>query len=158
MLYSRSIQSPQVTDFAALFSVLFSVWSPFLFLIAIQVTVGLVQWKTYKRKGPKEPRLVARKQVGQKMTISITVDKDSEAETVLEKAVEAFKRIETALESIKMFHLLYPDLQNEVNFLPGSQEPFTPRKYVELPGTYFSKVRVYLVTADDWLGELCSVH
>lgn len=65
MLYSRSLQSPQVIDFAVLFSVqLFSVWSAFLFLIAIQVTVGLVQWKTYKRKGSKEPRLVARKQVG----------------------------------------------------------------------------------------------
>ena len=122
------------------------------------MTVGLVQWKTYKRKGSKEPRLVARKQVGQKMTISITVDKDAKAETVVEKAVEAFKRIDTTLETITSFHLLYPDLKNEVKFLPGSQEPFTPRKYVELLGTYYSKVRLYLVTADDWLGELCSVN
>ena len=116
------------------------------------MTVGLVQWKKYKRKGLKDPRLVARKQVGQKMTISITVDKDSKAETVVEKAVEAFKRIDTTMESIKTFHLLYPDLKNEVKFLPGSEEPFTPRKYVELLGTYYSKVRLYLVTADDWLG------
>ena len=63
------------------------------------MTVGLVQWKKYKRKGLKEPRLVAQKQVGQKMTISITVDKDSKAETVVEKAVEAFKRIDTKMES-----------------------------------------------------------
>ena len=128
---------------------------PFVFVITIQVTIGLVQWKKYKRKSSKEPRLVARKQVGQKMTISITVDKDSTAKTVVEKAVEAFKRIDTTMESVETFHLLYPDLKSEVQFLPGSQEPFTPRKYVELLGTYYSKVRLYLVTADDWLGEFC---
>jgi len=52
-----------------------------------------------------ELRLVAQKLFGQKMT-SITVDKDSKAETVVEKAVEAFKRINTTMESIKTFHLL----------------------------------------------------
>ena len=74
---------------------------------------------------------MARKQVGQKMTISITVDKDSKAETVVEKAVEAFKQIDTTMESVETFHLLYPDHKSEVKFLPGSQEPFTPQKYVE---------------------------
>ena len=120
----------------------------------IQLTVGLDQWKKYKRIGLKEPWPVARKQVGQEMTISITVDKDSKTETVAKRAVEAFKQINTTLESIKTFHLLYPDLK----FLPGSKEPFTSQKYVELLGTYSNKVRIYLVTADDWLGELCSVH
>ena len=84
----------------------------------IQLTVGLDQWKKYKRIGLKEPWPVARKQVGQEMTISITVDKDSKAETVAKRAVEAFKQINTTLESIKTFHLLYPDLK----FLPGSKD------------------------------------
>ena len=43
-----------------------------------------------QEEGSKELRLVAQKLFGQKIT-SITVDKVSEAETVVEKAVEAFK-------------------------------------------------------------------
>lgn len=122
MLHSRSLQLHK----ELILWPCFQFCSPFnlcLFLIAIRV--GFVQWKNYKRKPSKELRLVARKQVGQKMTISITVDKDSKAETDVEKAVEAFKRINTTLESIKTFHLLNPDLKTEVKFLTGSQEPFT---------------------------------
>lgn len=87
------------------------------------------------------------------MTVSVTIDKDATASCVLQKAVEAFKLMDTDMQD-QHFRLLYPDLKNEVNALPGSEEPFSPRKYVELLGTYFSKVKLYIVTDSDWMGEL----
>lgn len=88
------------------------------------------------------------------MTLSVCVDKDATADCVLQKAVDAFKLMDPHLDTFENFHLLYPDLQSEVKLLPGSSEDFTPEKYVALLGTYYSKVKLYLVTDADWKGEL----
>ena len=79
-----------------------------------------MEWRSYKRKGCKTPKLVARKQVGHKMTLCVAVDKNASADYVLQKAVESFKLMDPERQSVQKFHLLYPDLQSEVNFLPGS--------------------------------------
>lgn len=113
-----------------------------------------MEWRRYKRRGFKTPKLVARKQVGHKMTVSVSVEKHSSAACLLEKAVEAFKLVDPEIKSVQKFHLLYPDLQSGVRLIPGSSEEFTPERYVELLGTYYSKVKLYLVTASDWTGAL----
>ncbi|KAL9959420.1 hypothetical protein ACROYT_G032743 [Oculina patagonica] len=115
-----------------------------------KISVGLVEWKLYQRKRYKTPKLVARKQVGHKMTASVCINKDATGDCVLQKAVDAFKLMDPDLATVENFHLLYPDLQSEVKLLPGSSEDFTPEKYVALLGTYYSKVKLYLVTDADW--------
>lgn len=88
------------------------------------------------------------------MTLSVNVDKKASAACVLQKAVESFKLMDPEIQGVQKFHLLYPDLQSEVQLLPGSCKEFTPEGYVELLGTYFSKVKLYIVTEADWRGEL----
>ena len=75
-----------------------------------QISVGLVEWKRYKRKSYKPPKLISRQQVGHKMTVSVTIDKDATASCVLQKAVEAFKLMDTDMQD-QHFRLLYPDLK-----------------------------------------------
>lgn len=75
------------------------------------------------------------------MTLSVTVKKDASAACVLQKAVESFQLMDPEIQVGQKFHLLYPDLRSEVQLLPGSCEDFTPERYVELLGTYYSKVK-----------------
>ena len=99
------------------------------------------------------PRLAVCKQVGQRMRVVIKVDRDASSFTVNDKAVEQLKLLDSALHG-KKYRLLYPDLKEEVLFLPGSvEEAFTPRKYVSLLGTYYSKVRLYLISEEDYVGK-----
>ena len=78
-----------------------------------------------KRRGSKKPCLIGRKQVGHKMSISITVERDSKAGTVLEKVVEGFQRLGCTLDCIRKFHLLFQTLKNKSSFCVD------PRNYLQ---------------------------
>lgn len=93
---------------------------------------------------------VFKKQVGQRMTVYLSVSKDSTVSTLRDKAVQALKLVDWEIDDSKQYVLLYSDLKTEVEFLLQSTELFTPRKYVELVGTFYSKVRLYLVSKEDW--------
>lgn len=81
--------------------------------------------KAYKRRGSKKPCLIGRKQVGHKMSISITVERDSKAGTVLEKVVKGFQRLGCTLDCTRKFHLLFQTLKNKSSFC------LDPRNYLQ---------------------------
>lgn len=81
--------------------------------------------KAYKRRGSKKPCLIGLKQVGHKMSISITVERDSKAGTFLEKVVKGFQRLGCTLDCIRKFHLLFQTLKNKSSFC------LDPRNYLQ---------------------------
>jgi hypothetical protein len=91
------------------------------------------------------------------MSVSLSVSKDSTV-SLRDKAIQAFKLVDHDIDESKQYVLSYSDLKTQVEFLPQSKELFTPQKYVELVGTFYSKVRLYLVTKEDWRGTLVTIY
>ena len=82
--------------------------------------------------------------------LKANVVKDASALSVKEKAVEQLRLVDSGIRSTssKKYRLLYSDLKEEVLFLPGTeQDPFTPRKYVHLLGTHYSKKTIIKKTS-----------
>ena len=95
------------------------------FFLCITIQVPLDLQKAYKRRGSKKRCLIGRKQFGHKMSISITVERDYKAGTVLEKVVEGFQRLGCTLDCIRKFHLLFQTLKNKSSFC------LDPRNYLQ---------------------------
>ena len=112
-----------------------------------------MEWRTYKKKSKADPKLVFKKQVGQKMTVALSISKNITPHALKDKAVQAFKLVDPGIDESIEYVLLYSDLKTEVDCLPNSKESFTPKKYIELVGTFYSKVRLYLVSKIDWRGK-----
>ncbi|KXJ25327.1 hypothetical protein AC249_AIPGENE10704 [Exaiptasia diaphana] len=115
-----------------------------------KLCIGMMVWSSYQRKRKSKPRLVCKKQVGKQMNACVHVQVNATASIIIDKAVAGFKLLDQSLDTEEEYILLYPDC-SIVDKLPQSQEVFTPKKYVELLGTFYSKVKLYLILKKDWI-------
>lgn len=80
-------------------------------------------------------------------TLPITVNSDIDAEGLLQEAVTKHAKHFRAFDGKLEYVLLYPD-NTVVNFLPGSSDVFSLKKYKEDLGKPYSKIYLYLCTSE----------
>ena len=86
----------------------------------------------------------------------ISVTPNITSEDLLEKAVEKHSRFhKDVVQSNKkaFYHLLYTD-KNKVSTLPGSDEPFTLKRYKEEIDKPYSRITFYLCSSSDYFDSV----
>ena len=89
-------------------------------------------------------------------SLPINVTPNITSEELLEKAVEKQSRFhkDVVQSNMKAFYqLLYAD-KNKVNTLPGSDEPFTLKRYKEEIDKPYSRITLYLCSSSDYFDSV----
>ena len=86
------------------------------------------------------------------ITLPLTVPHSIGADELLEKAVEKhfrFNKDVVTSSNTAFYHLLYGD-KNLVSSLPGSEEPFTLKRYKDEIDKPYSRITLYLCSSSDY--------
>ena len=93
-------------------------------------------------------------------TLPLNVNDLIGSKELLDKAVEKHSRFNSNLISNNpsMYRLLYGNIARvqEANTIPGSEEPFSLRRYKEEIGKPYSKISFYICPFTDFLGDLAN--
>ena len=88
----------------------------------------------------------------------LTVNPSINADELLKKASDKILRFNSELTcALRGFTLLYPD-KTKVICLPGSEEPFTLKKYKEDIGKAYTRLTFHVCKTEDYLEFLCRPH